>query len=94
MPCDFNAACSGQAYNIGLGGSTTLNELHRLISTKLAALDAKFQPRPARYGPARAGDIRHASADIGKAQRELGFEPSVTVDAGLTETVRWYAESV
>ncbi len=89
-----NAASSGQAYNIGLGGSTTLNELHRLISIKLAALDAKFQPRPARYGPARAGDIRHASADIEKARRELGFEPSVTVDAGLTETVRWYAESV
>ncbi len=89
-----NTACSGQAYNVGLGGSTNLNELHRMIFDMLAALDPKFQPRPPRHGPARGGDIRHASADISKAKRDLGFDPVVTVDAGLTETVRWYAQAV
>ena len=86
-----NAACAGQAYNIGLGGSTTLNELHRLIASKL---DASISRRPPRYGPARAGDIRHASADITKARRDLGFEPAVSVDTGLTETVHWYASQL
>ena len=87
-----NEACYGQAYNIGLGGSTNLNDLHSMISDKLAAVVPSFQPRPPRYGPARAGDIRHASADISKAKRDLLFEPAVSVDDGLTETVRWYAQ--
>lgn len=86
-----NDACAGQAYNVGLGGSTDLNTLHRTISEKLAALDSRFAPRPPRYGPARNGDLRHASADVSKAARDLGFEPAVSVDAGLTETVAWYA---
>jgi UDP-N-acetylglucosamine/UDP-N-acetylgalactosamine 4-epimerase len=88
-----NAECAGRAYNIGLGGSTDLNELHRLISEKLTALNSAFRPRPPRHGPARAGDIRHASADISSATRELGFVPAISVDAGLGETVRWYAEN-
>jgi UDP-N-acetylglucosamine/UDP-N-acetylgalactosamine 4-epimerase len=86
-----NEACAGQAYNVGLGGSTDLNALHRMISEKLMAVDAKFVRRPPKYGPARGGDIRHASADISKAARDLGFAPAVSVDAGLEETVRWYA---
>jgi UDP-N-acetylglucosamine/UDP-N-acetylgalactosamine 4-epimerase len=86
-----NDACAGHAYNVGLGGSTDLNALHRMISEKLVSLDAKFVPRPPRYGPARNGDLRHASADISKAARDLGFAPAVSVDAGLTETVAWYA---
>ncbi len=88
-----NANCAGRAYNIGLGGSTDLNALHRMISEKLASLDATFQPRPPRHGLARAGDIRHASADISRATSELGFVPAISVDAGLGETVRWYSEN-
>lgn len=30
---------------------------------------------------------------IGKARRELGFEPSVGIDAGLRNTVVWYSEN-
>ena len=41
--------------------------------------------------PPRAGDIQHSSADIGKIRAALGFEPGVSVDAGLEETVRGYA---
>lgn len=88
-----NPECAGRAYNIGLGGSTNLNDLHRLISAKLSALDATFRPRPPRHGPARAGDIRHASADTSRAASELGFIPAVSVDEGLGGTVRWYAEN-
>lgn len=79
-------ATAGAVYNVALGGSTTLLELHRMISEKLGG-----PPREPRLGPARAGDIRHSSADIAKARAELGFAPTVTVDAGLAETVRWYA---
>ena len=37
----------------------------------------------------RAGDIRFCFADIGKARRLLGFEPSVTFEAGMEELIAW-----
>jgi UDP-N-acetylglucosamine 4-epimerase len=81
----------GAVYNVALGGSTTLLELHALITAKLKALNPSTQPKEPRLGPPRAGDIRHSSAEIAKARRDLGFEPTVNVEQGLEETVRWYA---
>jgi UDP-N-acetylglucosamine 4-epimerase len=34
--------------------------------------------------------VRHSQADIGKAQRLLGYVPSHGVHAGLNEAVDWY----
>jgi len=81
---------AGEVFNVALGGSTTLAELHAMISAKVAARTG--QPAlPVRYGPPRPGDIIHSSADVSRIKTALGFAPSVTVDAGLDETVRWYA---
>jgi UDP-N-acetylglucosamine 4-epimerase len=55
------------------------------------------RPHPAAAGAApeyadfRPGDVRHSLADIGKARRTLGYEPSHTVERGLAEAVAWYA---
>jgi nucleoside-diphosphate-sugar epimerase len=43
-----------------------------------------------RHEPARAGDIRHSLADIGAAERLLGYTPRYGFDEGLSETVAWY----
>ena len=80
----------GEVFNVALGGSTTLDELYSLISAEIAALGCA-PARPVQYGPPRAGDIQHSSADIGKIRRELGFEPVISVAQGLEETVRWCA---
>jgi UDP-N-acetylglucosamine 4-epimerase len=81
---------AGEVFNVALGGSTTLAELHAMISAKVAAVTG--QPaRPVRYGAPRPGDIIHSSADISHIRHELDFEPDVDVDVGLDETVRWYA---
>jgi UDP-N-acetylglucosamine 4-epimerase len=82
---------AGAVYNVALGGSTTLLELHQLIREHLLALKPDANPAPPQHGPARPGDIWHSSADISKIRAELGFEPEVSVDEGLRETVRWYA---
>jgi UDP-N-acetylglucosamine 4-epimerase len=37
----------------------------------------------AKYGPFRAGDIRHSLADISKARRLLGYEPTHRLAEGL-----------
>lgn len=86
-----NREAVGGAFNVALGGSTTLDQLHALISERVAALGGK--PRPIRYGPPRAGDIQHSSADIGAIRRALDFEPGADIRRGLDETVRWYAQS-
>jgi dTDP-L-rhamnose 4-epimerase len=41
---------------------------------------------------ARAGDIRHCIADIGKIARELGYAPKRDFAEGLAELAAWVAE--
>ena len=40
-------------------------------------------------GP-RAGDAKYAVADTGKIRRELGWQPRVSLEAGLRKTIRYY----
>ena len=42
------------------------------------------------YGDFRAGDVRHSQADIGKAVRLLGYEPSHDIGAGIRAAMAWY----
>jgi UDP-N-acetylglucosamine/UDP-N-acetylgalactosamine 4-epimerase len=86
-----NASAAGAVYNVALGGSTTLLDLHRMLREQLVALNPAVQPKAPKLGPPRPGDIWHSSADISKIRAELGYEPEVSVAAGLEETVRWYA---
>jgi UDP-glucose 4-epimerase len=70
-------AASGRAYNVGCGRETSLNTLVAMIGR------AAGHPLSPTYAPARAGDIRRSVADITRARAELGYEPKVTVEAGL-----------
>ena len=83
-----NPRAFGQVYNVALGSRTTLTELYDLIAAKLGVADT-----PPVYLPPRPGDILHSEASIARICCDLGFEPTVTVDDGLTETVRWYADN-
>jgi len=82
-----NRSAHGQVYNVALGARTTLTELYDLIAAKLSVAT------PPVYLAPRPGDILHSEASIQKICRELGFDPKVSVQDGLTETVRWYAEN-
>jgi nucleoside-diphosphate-sugar epimerase len=42
------------------------------------------------YAESRAGDVRDSQADIAKARRILGYEPTVAFEEGLRRTVDWY----
>ena len=46
----------------------------------------------AHYTPFRAGDVRHSQADISKAQRLLGYQPTHTILQGLQTAMPWYLE--
>jgi UDP-glucuronate 4-epimerase len=42
--------------------------------------------------PMQPGDVRQTYADIDAIQRELGYQPSVSIEAGVPQFVRWYRE--
>jgi len=78
---------SSNVYNVGTGRSVTLLDLVAALNRQLGT---NTTPK---HGPERAGDIRHSRADISRARRDLGYEPAVSFDDGLKETLRWYRES-
>jgi len=43
-----------------------------------------------KYGPERAGDVKHSLADISLAEKHLGYKPKVNFEEGLARTVAWY----
>jgi UDP-N-acetylglucosamine 4-epimerase len=79
-----NKDALNQVYNIAFGERTTLNELFENIKS-VAGSD--LAPK---YGPERAGDVRHSLADIAKAKHVLGYNPAVSVRQGLKLAFEWY----
>jgi UDP-N-acetylglucosamine 4-epimerase len=79
-----------EVYNVGCGTETSLNELFRMIRLGLAGFEADLASHEPVYEPFRPGDIRRSVADISKARRRLGFEPTMTVAEGLGEALEWY----
>jgi len=78
---------SGEVINVATGGRISLNQLFRTVRDLVGG---RIEPS---YGPPRAGDVKDSQADIGKARRLLGYEPRVTFEQGLKNTVEWYRES-
>lgn len=80
-----------QVYNVAVGDRTTLNDLFRSLRDNLSAHGVAPETQP-QYRDFRAGDVRHSQADIGKAQRLLGFAPSHRIDDGIRVAMPWYVK--
>ena len=76
----------GLAVNVGSGASITVNALAELLARTLGKDVA-----PEVTGEFRFGDIRHCLADVSLAREALGFEPQVTLEAGIAELAEWLA---
>ena len=74
----------GKVYNLAAGDRTTLNELLGHIGRLVG------REHDARYEPPRLGDVKHSQADVSAAARDLGYEPKVSVEAGLALTLDWF----
>jgi len=81
-----------QVYNVALGEQTTLNQLFGLISGALRKHDPALPDQPPVYRDFRPGDVRHSLADIGKAQRLLGYAPIHRIAQGLDLAMAWYRQ--
>lgn len=79
-------AAAGRTYNIGNPAQVfSLNELARKVIDIVAPNSGMT---PERGGPAGEADIRVSIADTRRAEAELGYAPSVTVDEGLRRIVQ------
>jgi dTDP-L-rhamnose 4-epimerase len=78
----------GEVYNVGSGKDRSVQEVADLLAKAMNRPDIA----PEITGKARTGDIRHNIADIGKIQRELGFQPRRDFSEGLAELAEWVAQ--
>lgn len=83
-----------EAINVGLGGRTTLTSLFVALRNALAQKAPDLASVTPTYRAFRDGDIRHSVADISKAQRLLGYEPTHSVAAGLEDALNWYWDNL
>jgi UDP-N-acetylglucosamine 4-epimerase len=79
-----------EVYNVAVSGRTSLNQLFSMLRELLALRFPRIARLAPEYGPFRPGDVRHSQADIGKAERLLGYVPTHDVSAGLAEAIDWY----
>lgn len=72
----------GHVFNVGTGRSASVRESWRLVAD---AAGAVLTPT---FGPVRAGDMRHASADTRQAADLLGFRARVALPEGISRLLR------
>lgn len=74
-------------YNLGSGRGTSVNEI-------FAALQKITRyKQDAVYGPAKLGETRRIYLDAGKAHAQLGWAPTVDLEAGLARTIAYFKTS-
>jgi len=74
-----------QVLNIGSGEAHTVVEIARRMATVLD----KAHLEPEIVGKYRVGDIRHCFADITQARQMLGYQPQISLQAGMAQLAEW-----
>jgi UDP-N-acetylglucosamine 4-epimerase len=85
-----NAETVNQVYNVAVNARTTLIELFELLRSRLVGKFSHLTDFKPVYQDFRAGDVMHSQADIGKAKRLVGYEPTYSIEQGLDEALGWY----
>jgi nucleoside-diphosphate-sugar epimerase len=79
---------AGEVVNVATGGRVSLNHLFRTVRDLVRATVEPI------YADLRAGDVKDSQADISKAKALFGYQPIVTFEDGLNQTVAWYRASM
>jgi len=79
------AGVIGETLNLGSGREVMVNELARSV------IEVVSRPESAVVHEAsRPGDVQRLCADSRRAQRMLGFTPTISLTEGLSRTLEWY----
>ena len=84
----LNSGKSGEVYNIGGGRELTNIEITFMILDAMGADEKSIEFVEDRKGH----DLRY-SVDWSKSKNELGYEPLVAFEEGLSRTIKWYKEN-
>jgi UDP-N-acetylglucosamine 4-epimerase len=85
---------ANQVYNVALNDRTSLNQLYEMMRSLLVQSFPHVDKHRPVYADFRDGDIRHSQADISKAMRLLGFQPTHRIGDGLKEAMDWYKKNL
>ena len=71
-------------YNLGWGRPTSINEIC-LVLVNITGYNL-----PIEHGVAKVGETRHIYLDASKIKKDLGWEPTITLEQGLEKTVDYF----
>ncbi len=74
----------GACYNIGTGRPTTDQRIFDLVR---GTVGANLTPI---YGSKRPGEVDHIFLECKRAERDLGWRPTISLDEGIKRTVAFY----
>jgi len=74
----------GDVFNVGTGEQTSIITLAETVA-RLAAQGSQVS-----FAPARKGEVLHSCAELSHSRTGLGYEPSVSLEDGLAQTLAWY----
>ena len=77
----------GGIFNLGWGYGTNINQIFRELKAIIAHTD---EPN---YGPARPGETYKIYLDASRAREQLGWEPTVSLTDGLSQTVDYFRQA-
>ena len=89
-----NKDAFNQVYNVAYGEETVLINLINKLGELLSQHDPKIAEIRPEHGPERLGDVRYSLASIDKAKRNLGYNPTHSINQGLEEAIDWYWENL
>ncbi len=81
-------AGDNQIYNVGTGKETDVNTLFRLLRRIVGVDTAEV------HGKAKPGEQRRSVLDYSLIQKELGWNPSVSLEEGLRLTVDFFRKEM
>ena len=82
------AGVAGQVFNVACGDRITVNSMLQQIN-KITGKD--IAPT---YADPRPGDIKHSQADITRAKEHLEYQPKISFEEGLRNTIEWYRKNL
>jgi UDP-glucose 4-epimerase len=85
LACDVpGKEVAGRVFNVATGRPIDLNQISQILK-RLIGYSGDMK-----YSPGRPGDVKHSLADISRAERYLGYKPTVYFEEGLDRTIAWY----
>jgi nucleoside-diphosphate-sugar epimerase len=88
MRAMFKPHTAGEVFNLGNTEEHTVLEYAKIIIQLCEASSSII------FEPNRVDDPERRRPDISKAQRVLGWEPKISIEAGLRRTIEWFSTYV